>query len=121
MEVPSQAVRTLMEIGIATSCMGRYRQAMEIFQGVEAVRPDSDGPVIGVAIAYMNNGSAEEAVKVLREHVLSKDAGNIDAKMILGAALKLAGRNSECDNVIKELNATGEARAKAFAASLAAR
>jgi len=41
--------------------------------------------------------------------------------MILGLALKLAGRNAECDNVIKELNASSDGRAKAFAASLTAR
>jgi Flp pilus assembly protein TadD len=121
MEVPAQAVRTLMEVGVAASCMGMYRQATEIFQGIAAVRPESDGPVIGLAIAHMNNRSPEEAIKVLRDHVLSKDPGNIEAKMILGVALKLAGRNAECDNVIKELNATGDDRAKAFAASLAAR
>jgi len=77
--------------------------------------------VIGVALAHISNHSPEEAVKLLRTHVLSKDPGNMDAKMILGVALKLAGRNAECDSVIKELNATGDSRAKAFAASLAAR
>ena len=121
MEVPAQSVRTLMEVGVAASCMGLYQQAMAIFEGVEAVRPGTEGPLIGIAIAHMNNRSPEEAVKVLRTHVLANDPGNIEAKMILGVALKLAGRNSECDNVIKELNATGDARAKAFAASLTAR
>jgi hypothetical protein len=121
MDVPAQAVRTLMEVGVAASCMGLYQPAMAIFVGVEAVRPESEGPLIGIALAHMNNRSPEEAVKILRGHVLPKDPANIEAKMILGVALKLAGRNSECDNVIKELNATGDARAKAFAASLTAR
>jgi|SRR6188508_273423 hypothetical protein len=121
MEVPAQAVRTLMEIGVAASSMGLYRPAMDIFQGIGAVRPESDGPVIGVALAHISNRSPEEAAKLLRAHVLSKDPGNIEAKMILGVALKLAGRNAECDSVIKELNATGDSRAKAFAASLTAR
>jgi len=121
MDVPAQAVRRLMEVGVAASSMGLNQPAMAIFLGIEAVRPGSDGPLIGLALAHMNNRSPEEAVKILRAHILDKDPGNLDAKMILGLALKLAGRNAECDSVIKELNATGDARAKAFAAGLTAR
>jgi hypothetical protein len=121
MDVPAQAVRRLMEVGVAASCLGLYQPAMAIFQGIDAVRPGTDGPLIGIAIAHMNNRSPEEAVKLLRAHVLDKDPGNLDAKMILGLALKLAGRNSECDNVIKELNASGDSRATAFAGALTAR
>ena len=51
----------------------------------------------------------------------SKSVKSLEAKMFLGLALKMAGRNSECDNVIKELNATGDAQAKSFAAALTAR
>ncbi len=121
MDVPAQAVRRLMEVGVAASCLGLYQPAMAIFQGIDAVRPGSDGPLIGIALAYMNNRSPEEAVKLLRSQILDKNPGNLDAKMILGLALKLAGRNAECDNVINELNASSDGRAKAFAASLTAR
>jgi len=34
MDVPAQAIRTLMEIGVAASCMGLHRPAMDIFQGI---------------------------------------------------------------------------------------
>jgi len=121
MDVPSQAVRTLMEVGVAAVGAGFYRQALTIFEGIEAVRPDSEGPAIGAALAYMNSNAPEEAVKVLREGALAKSPDSLEAKMILGVALKLARRNSECDSVIKELKASNDPRAKAFAASLAAR
>jgi hypothetical protein len=40
--------------------------------------------------------------------------------MILGLALKLGGRNAECDSIIKELSASDDAKAKAFAVTLKA-
>jgi hypothetical protein len=121
MKVPSEAVRTLMEIGVAAVGAGLSRQAMTIFEGIEAVRPDSEGPMIGAALIYMNSNEADEAAKVLRDGALAKNPQSLEARMFLGLALKLAGRNAECDNVIKELNASGEPRAKSFAAALSAR
>ena len=121
MKPPSQAVRTLMEVGVASVGAGLTQQAMTIFEGIEAVRPDSEAPMIGAALIYLNSNAPEEAVKVLREGALTRNPASLEAKMFLGLALRMAGRNSECDNVIKELNATGNTQAKNFAAALTAR
>lgn len=121
MKPSSQAVRTLMEVGVASVGAGLRQQAMTIFEGIEAVRPDSEAPMIGAALIYMNSNDPEEAVKVLREGALVKNPGSLEAKMFLGLALRMAGRNAECDTVIKELNSTGDAQAKSFAAALVAR
>ena len=67
----------------------------------------------------MNAGEHEDAIKMLREGALARSPNSINVKMVLGLALKLAGRNSECDSLIKELNADSDPRAKAFAKSLA--
>jgi Flp pilus assembly protein TadD len=121
MDVPSQAIRTLMEIGVAAAGTGLYRQAMAIFEGIEAMRPDSEGPAIGAALIQLNLNQHEEAIKALREGALAKNPASLEARMLLGVAFKLAGRGSECDNVIKELRASGDAQAKAFADGLSAR
>jgi hypothetical protein len=121
MSASSESIRTLMEIGIAAAGAGLFRQAFQIFEGVEAMRPESEGPSIGVALIHMNSGAPEEAVKVLREGALVRNPNSLEAKMILGLALKLARRASECDHIIKELTESGDAKAESFAKQLAAR
>jgi hypothetical protein len=121
MTVDSQSIRTLMEVGIAAAGAGLYRQALQIFEGVEAMRPDSEGPAIGVALIHLNSNSHDEAAKILRENALVKNPASLEAKMFLGLALKMGGRAAECDSIIKELNASGDAKAQSFAKHLAAR
>lgn len=121
MEVSTQAVQTLMEVGVMAAGCGFYHQAFQIFEGLEAVRPDSEAPLVGVALIHMNSGEHEEAIKLLREGALVRNPNSINVKMVLGLALRLAGRNAECDNLIKELNASSDPKAKNYAKSLAAR
>jgi hypothetical protein len=120
MDVSSQAVQTLMEIGVASAGNGLIPPAIAIFEGVRAVRPDSEGPALGMAIAQLGSRAYEDAAKTLREQVLAKNPNSIEAKMFLGLALKYAGRNAECDSVIKELIASSDERARTFATTLKA-
>ena len=121
MEIPAQAIKTLMEIGVAGTNSGLFKQALTIFEGIDAVRPHSGEASVGVAVVHICRNEAEEAVKALREEALVKNPKSIEAKMLLGIALKMAGRNAECDSVIKELIASGDAKAIATAESLKAR
>jgi hypothetical protein len=111
-------MRTLMEIGVAASAGGLFNQANAIFEGMGAMRPDSEGPGIGLAIARLNARNFDEAAQILRDKVLAKHPQSIEAKMFLGLALRLGGRNAECDNIIKELAASSDAKAQAFAQTL---
>ena len=120
MEVSSQAVQILTEIGMASAAHGLIPPALAIFEGIGAVRPDAEGPALGMAITQISSRSYDDAAKTLREQVLTKHPNSIEAKMFLGLALKQAGRNAECDNVLKELTASGDARAQAFATALKA-
>jgi hypothetical protein len=118
-DIPSQAVKTLMEVGILATGCGLYEHARTIFEGIEAIRPASDGPPIGRALIHMSRKEHEVAIGILRE-VLAKHPASLEAKMMLGLALKLAGRNAECDGVVKDLDGSSDVRAKAFAAGLLA-
>src|SRR5262245_32868401 len=118
-DIPSQAVKTLMEIGILAAGRGLHEHARTIFEGLEAVRPTSEGPPIGKALIHMSRNEHDAAVGILRE-VLTRHPASLEAKMILGLSLKLAGRNAECGSIAKELDGTGDAKAKSFAAGLLA-
>jgi Flp pilus assembly protein TadD len=119
MDVPAEAIRRLMEIGIASAGAGLATDALTIFEGIEAVRPGSEGPAVGVAILQMNSGAHEAAVKTLREEALVKNPTSVEVKMLLAVALKLAGHGAECERVIKELAASGDGLAQRLAKNLA--
>jgi hypothetical protein len=118
-DIPSQAVRTLMEVGMLAAGCGLHEHARTIFEGLEAVRPTSEGPPIGKALIHMNRNEQDAAVGILRD-VLARHPASLEAKMMLGLALKMAGRNAECGSVIKELEGSGDAKAQSFAAGLLA-
>lgn len=118
-DIPSQAVRTLMEVGMLAAVCGLHEHAQTIFEGLEAVRPTSEGPPIGKALIHMSRNEHEAAAGMLRD-VSAKHPASLEAKMMLGLALRMAGRNAECSSVIKELEASGDAKAQSFAAGLLA-
>lgn len=120
-QVPSEAIRTLMEVGMMAAGNGMFKQAFAVFDGIEAVRPDSEHGFVGVALINMNMGNYDEAVTVLREGALQKSPDSLEAKMILSMALRLAKRGAECEAVMKELRDSGDEAARNFADALSAR
>jgi hypothetical protein len=119
LDIPSQAARTLMEIGFMAAGCGLHEQARTIFDGLEAVRPTSEGPPIGRALIHLGRKEHDVAVGILRDVVAGHPA-SLEAKMMLGIALKVAGRNAECSSVVRDLEASGDAKAKSVAAALLA-
>jgi hypothetical protein len=108
-----------MEVGLMAAGCGLHEHAWTIFEGLEAVRPTSEGPPIGKALIHLGRKEHDVAIGILRD-VLARHPASLEAKMMLGLALKVAGRNAECSSVVKELEASGDAKAKAFAAGLLA-
>ena len=118
-EVTPEAVRMLMEIGMMAANNGMHKQAFEIFDGIEAVRPDAEYGPLGVALIHMNLGEYDQAVAVLKEGALQRNPESAEAKMFLALALRLADRAGECDEVVKELQESGDELSGNFAAGLA--
>ena len=104
---------------LAAGC-GLHDHARTIFEGLEAVRPTSEGPPIGKALIHMSRNEHEAAVGILRD-VVAKHPASLEAKMMLGLTLKMAGRNAECATIAKDLDGSGDAKAKSFAAGLLAK
>ena len=98
--VTSEAVRMLMEIGMMAANNGMHKQAFEIFEGIEAVRPDQEYGPLGVALIHMNLGA--------------------EAKIFLALALRLANRSSECDEIVRALRQSGDELSSNFAAGMLA-
>ncbi|CAM2065480.1 Tetratricopeptide repeat protein [Sulfidibacter corallicola] len=121
MEVSTETVQTLMEIGYLAGGYGFFKESITIFEGLSAIRPDSEFPHIGFAMTKLNMKQPEEAVAILRDQALAKNPGNSLTKSFLGLALRQAGHAHECENVLNDVierndNETAVALAKSLLA-----
>ncbi len=107
MNVSTTFVQQLMEIGYLAAGGGMTTEATTIFQGVEAVRPDSELPVIGHAVARLSAGRADEAITLLKS-ALEKTPGSEMAAAFLGLALKSAGMSQAAESLLQQVIASGK-------------
>jgi hypothetical protein len=113
--VNADVLQQLMEVGYVAAGHGLTPFAERIFAGVEAVRPESDAPAIGRAMAALNAGAPAEAVSELRA-AAEKFPQSEMIKSFLGLSLQMAGMNSEGAALLQDLVANGgDASAKAMA------
>ena len=103
--IDSELVRLLMRIGYAAAWNGLHKEAIAIFDGVGAVRPESEVPVIGAAVVAMLSGHDDVAVKTLEEGALSLNPESALARAHLGVALRLRGDEEEGTAVLREVAA----------------
>ena len=106
MEIEDKTRRLLGEIGFMAGGYGLVDEADTIFGGLRALRPDSEHPIIGLSMTQLSRGEAEAARQLLQGEALKISPDSNDAKCFLGLALKLAGRASECERVLKEVLAS---------------
>ena len=117
----SAQVRTLTEIGMLAAGHGLAAEATTLFQGLQVLRPQRAFPYIGLALASLNSGRPDEAVRVLEREGLAACPGDPDLRAFLGLALKLAQRPAESLRVLEALvRDFPEADSARFARSLLA-
>lgn len=103
MEIDSDLLKLLMEIGFLATDQGRLKEAGAIFEGVAKARPNSAYPRIGLGCVAMGLGEFDRAIELLNA-APAKDDGERDLSLgFLGMALKLAGRNDESRIVLSRL------------------
>ncbi|SAI69983.1 Flp pilus assembly protein TadD%2C contains TPR repeats [Bordetella ansorpii] len=94
--------RLLTEVGMLAARAGDLARADAIFNGLRAVRPGRAYPYIGLALARIARGRADEAVQLLEHAVLADDAERAQAQAWRGLALQLAGRAAESRKVLQD-------------------
>lgn len=108
MEIQTEVIQLLMEAGYLAGGYGLYKESEDIFEGIRAIRPDSELPIIGLAVTKMNAGKNTESARMLWEQALKINPESDLAKSFLGLALKLSNLNSESETVLKEVIDTGK-------------
>ena len=103
--IDSELVRLLMRVGYTAAWNGLHKEAVAIFDGVGAVRPESEVPVIGAAVVAMLSGNDDVAVKTLEEGALQLNPESAQARAHLGVALRLRGDEDEGLAILREVAA----------------
>ena len=104
-EIGTPLVRLMMEIGYLATGNGFSAEAEAIFEGVRAVRPGSEVPIIGLAVTRMNTGRPLEAVSMLEQQALRLSPESELSRGFLGLALRLAGHTGQSQSVLEDLAA----------------
>lgn len=87
----------MTEVGFLAAARGDVRHAEKIFGALRLIRPQRAFAPIGLAMALLNTGNKEEAVRVLGQSLVSivdpDERSTLEA--FRGLALQLAGRRAE--------------------------
>lgn len=93
--------RLLAEVGFLAAGRGDVAHADAIFQALRAVRPGRAYPWLGLAVARLNAGNADEAVRLLEQGEASVAAERGLLAAWRGLALQLAGRKAESTRLLQ--------------------
>lgn len=99
--VPSEDLRILMEAGYLYLGMLRYKEAQEVFEGVVALAPKSEVPLVALGNVFCVQGQFDKAVKTY-EKALDVDPKSAFAMAYLGEALLFKGLEQEAQKRLEE-------------------
>ncbi|MDR2667660.1 MAG: hypothetical protein LBB38_01280 [Puniceicoccales bacterium] len=106
-EVRSEWLQLLMSVGYVACGQGRPSQSAIIFDGIAAVRPDSELPLIGLAMAQINLGKIALAGDTLLKRAAKLNPGSQLVRAFAAMALRMAGIVEESDRLIDAVIADG--------------
>lgn len=110
MNPTTEQIQRLMEVAMVAAGNGLATDAETIFQGIAAVRRDSELPLVGRAFLSMNRGRFPEAIDLLQQ-ALEKQPDSELALGFLGAALKFSGMNQAAEQVLEQVSGHGNNKA----------
>jgi Flp pilus assembly protein TadD len=94
-ELKSDDVRTLVDLGFIALSQGRNDEAAAIFAGAQAARPAQEAGFIGSALVNLARGELEAAVKTLRSLPPTETA-----RTFLAMALKRSGDRTAAREIL---------------------
>jgi lipopolysaccharide biosynthesis regulator YciM len=103
MELQDDFVRKLTHTGALASFSGLHDNAQKILEGVRVLRPENVYASIGLAVTKINAYQLDDAIMILQDWVLKVDPENLPAKCFLGLAFKHSDRESEGNQLLREV------------------
>lgn len=115
MRFETAVVRRLTEVGFLACGQGRFDEATTIFDALREARPQSEYPLIGLAVLELARNNADGAVAVLRRQALSAFPDSATVKAFLGFALFAQGHRQESRAILEPLVADATTGAEVLA------
>ncbi len=82
----NEELRLLMEVGYFFLDMGRPKDAREVFEGVSAIVPHSEAPLLGIGSAFFNEKKFPQAKKTYEAAITMNQVSGL-AYALLGETL----------------------------------
>jgi tetratricopeptide (TPR) repeat protein len=99
--VPSEDLRILLESGYLYLGMQRYKEAKEVFEGVVALAPKSEVPLVALGNVYCVQGKFDQAIKTYQE-ALQVEPNSAFATAYLGEALFFRGQKEKAVEMLEK-------------------
>jgi tetratricopeptide (TPR) repeat protein len=99
--VPKREVVAMLEAAYFLMRLQRYHEARDIFQGVAALVPDSDIPLVGLGNVHFAEGKIEQSVKEY-EKAIEREPKSALAYAHLGESLLFEKKFDQAVKAIKK-------------------
>ncbi|MDR2677569.1 MAG: hypothetical protein LBB26_03335 [Puniceicoccales bacterium] len=106
-EVPSKILQLLMQVGYVACGCGTPSLAKVIFEGIAAVRPNSELPLIGLAFVYIHMGKLTVACDILVNQATPINPNNQIIKAMAAMIFRISGEFTASDALLDEVIANG--------------
>ncbi|MBC6497312.1 MAG: hypothetical protein GDA54_03200 [Alphaproteobacteria bacterium GM7ARS4] len=107
---PSQdnVLRLLGEVGMMAAGWGMQDKANAIFDAVAVLRPKSDVPHIGKALALASSGHLQECLSYLEKTVLPIHGKSEGVLCVYALGLALAGKRAQSQKIVDRILEEGQ-------------
>lgn len=103
-------LRQLVRLGMEAALGGRPQAALGLFEALEVLRPQASFVATGQALALLAEGRSEAAVASL-ERARQRWPEDGELAVLLGLALRLAGRHAQARMLLATLGSAAPAAA----------
>lgn len=93
----------MMEAGYIYLGMQKFKEAYQVFEGVAAMAPDSDVPLVALGGTDFCVGKFANAIKWYKK-ALKVDPTSIFAKVYMAESLFFSGKKDEAVEILKEVS-----------------
>ena len=107
----------MMEAGYVYLGMRRYKEALELFEGLAVLAPESEVPLVALGNVDFCTGKVARAIKHY-EQALKVAPESVFAQVYLGEALYFAGKKKEADELLRRVAKADRGGAGDFARAL---
>lgn len=102
-EIERKHLGVMMEAGYILLGMQRYKEAREVFEGVLAIVPGSEAPLVAIGSVDFCQGKFAQAIKSYKQ-ALDNDAESVYAMAYMGEALFFSGKKKEAIVALKKVS-----------------